>query len=373
MSALPEARSNQQPPPSPGTGRLGELDALRGLLFLIMVFNHWPSEWKRFTDQPLGFVSMAELFVFISAWLVGARSLKCETPRDNTVWLLKRAWLLYRFHLLTLAFAFVVFGQFLIEFTPYRNIAWGFYREPALALLSSTLLLYQPPLLDILPTYIIALLLSPVLFWSARRLGWGITLGLSGFVWGLSQFGLRQGFIDLFSPLFFVDPGAFDDFAWQFLWCCGIYCGSGGWRQQWSHQVRTIVLCCVPVALVFFIGKAGGFNPYRVLGDFAWTFDKWHLGPFRVLNIFALVGFYILVRPWVAPALAKARFLSLLGRNALPLFAVHACIALVGAGMIELFSFKLPQIGVLHLIQFTLLITLAAYSEHRRKQIDARR
>jgi OpgC protein len=51
--------------------RLTELDVLRGILLLMMVVNHSPSSLRRFTDQPVGFFTTAEAFVFVSAFLAG--------------------------------------------------------------------------------------------------------------------------------------------------------------------------------------------------------------------------------------------------------------------------------------------------------------
>jgi hypothetical protein len=51
--------------------RMVELDVLRGFLLLMMVVNHSPSPLRQLTDQPIGFFSTAEAFVFISALLAG--------------------------------------------------------------------------------------------------------------------------------------------------------------------------------------------------------------------------------------------------------------------------------------------------------------
>jgi hypothetical protein len=72
-----------RPDPSPPTAwnhplpcstlmkRLLEIDIFRGLLLVIMVINHTPSPIREATTQPLGFVSAAEAFVFVSACLCG--------------------------------------------------------------------------------------------------------------------------------------------------------------------------------------------------------------------------------------------------------------------------------------------------------------
>ena len=51
--------------------RYWEIDALRGLMLVLMTFTHLPT---RFTDplgQPFGFVSAAEGFVLLSAFVAG--------------------------------------------------------------------------------------------------------------------------------------------------------------------------------------------------------------------------------------------------------------------------------------------------------------
>ena len=55
----------------PKLERRPELDALRGLFLVWMTLTHLPTRFSDFVNQPIGFVSSAEGFVFISALLVG--------------------------------------------------------------------------------------------------------------------------------------------------------------------------------------------------------------------------------------------------------------------------------------------------------------
>ena len=55
----------------PKLERRPELDALRGLFLVWMTITHLPTRFSDFVNQPLGFVSSAEGFVFISALLIG--------------------------------------------------------------------------------------------------------------------------------------------------------------------------------------------------------------------------------------------------------------------------------------------------------------
>ena len=50
--------------------RMPELDALRGLFLVWMTFTHMPTRFSDLVNQPFGFVSSAEGFVFLSALLV---------------------------------------------------------------------------------------------------------------------------------------------------------------------------------------------------------------------------------------------------------------------------------------------------------------
>jgi hypothetical protein len=91
--------------------RFVELDVLRGGLLLMMIVDHAPSWLRRFTDQPLGFFSTAECFVFVSAFLAGmlfrkrTEKLGFAAARSATI---RRAWRIYGAHVATLAFSFVI-------------------------------------------------------------------------------------------------------------------------------------------------------------------------------------------------------------------------------------------------------------------------
>ena len=51
--------------------RRRELDALRGLMLVLMTVTHLPTRWAVPAGQPLGYVSAAEGFVLLSACLCG--------------------------------------------------------------------------------------------------------------------------------------------------------------------------------------------------------------------------------------------------------------------------------------------------------------
>ena len=72
----------------PKMKRLVEFDILRGILLLMMSVDHSPSSLRRFTDQPRGFFSAAECFVFVSAFLAGM--IFARVPKSSGLPLLAR-------------------------------------------------------------------------------------------------------------------------------------------------------------------------------------------------------------------------------------------------------------------------------------------
>jgi hypothetical protein len=52
-------------------GRRLEIDAVRGLMLVWMVLTHLPTFLPAYTNQPFGFVSASEGFIFLSALFTG--------------------------------------------------------------------------------------------------------------------------------------------------------------------------------------------------------------------------------------------------------------------------------------------------------------
>ena len=51
--------------------RLQELDALRGLMLVWMTLTHLPTVLTTYVNQPFGFISASEGFLFLSALFTG--------------------------------------------------------------------------------------------------------------------------------------------------------------------------------------------------------------------------------------------------------------------------------------------------------------
>ena len=94
----------------PKLERRPELDALRGLFLVWMTLTHLPTRFSDFVNQPIGFLSSAEGFVFMSALLVGRIYIR-EMLQDKAkthLELVKRSLKIHGYHLLRLVLAFSV-------------------------------------------------------------------------------------------------------------------------------------------------------------------------------------------------------------------------------------------------------------------------
>src|ERR1700719_3429801 len=94
----------------PTTRRL-ELDMMRGLMLVWIALTHLPTSASTWVNQPFGFVSAAEGFIFLSALFTGRiyfRLAEHDGYRAMTPTLLARAVRLYGYRALLLACAFLV-------------------------------------------------------------------------------------------------------------------------------------------------------------------------------------------------------------------------------------------------------------------------
>ncbi len=335
--------SVDQAPAAPA--RRDELDVLRGSLLVLMALTHLPTRLNVYSNQPFGFVSAAEGFVFLSAFLVGSTYSRKLIERGTDyvrekLW--KRAGKLYLAHIGLLLFLLtIVAGIAVISGRPaLRNHLSVYFASPVWASVAGPLLLYQPPLLDILPMYIVFLGLTPLLLPLAAKRGWWPILSVSGLLWLFAQLDGRRLLYDKVSaavglPLPLEAFGAFDWFGWQLVWIAGLWLGSRHVRR--ASVPRAGIRSRLP-ALIAAATAAAGFLFWRYHGGFGLDpasalVDKWHVGALRILNFAALA--YVVnhaVLPYVA--MLRLRVLSMLGRASLAVFTTHVPFCVLSRGLL---------------------------------------
>lgn len=326
--------------------RRWELDALRGLMLVLMTLTHFPTRLSDPFGQPFGFVSAAEGFVLLSAYMAGlvysttARS-KGDEPMKSAFF--NRAVKLYACQLALLLFAFtLIAGIAVIGREDAITGLLGFYLErPVVAMVSASLLLYNPALLDILPIYIVFMLLSPIVLLHGMEHGWRGLMALSLLLWLGAQFGLGPavhhaltGWFDM--PLQYQDMGAFSLFGWQFLWVLGLWMGASHSEPgaQKTRFPQWMVLIVLIFAISAFLWRhAVGQTPLPGHAGINLMFDKWHLGPMRLINVLALMLLLMHFAPWLKRVLPRVPVLETLGRAALPVFCAHLVAALLALAL----------------------------------------
>lgn len=322
--------------------RQWELDAMRGLMLVLMTLTHLPTKLADPLGQPLGYVSAAEGFVLLSGYMAGrVYSIKADTQGSEAMKnaFFNRALKLYACQLALVLFAFTAIaglGLALREGAVTDLLAF-FLERPVVATLSAGLLLYSPALLDILPIYIVFMLLSPLVLLHGREHGWRAVMALSLALWFGAQFGLGPalyqtafGWFDM--PVRYRDMGAFEIFAWQFLWTMGLWMGTEHSRPDhvptrfppWMVRTALALAACA-----FLWRHAVGQTPLPDGSVINLMFDKWHLGPLRLINLLALLVLVMHFGPWLKRHLPRWRPLETLGKAALPVFCAHLVVALL--------------------------------------------
>ena len=327
--------------PMNGT-RSWEVDALRGLMLVLMTVTHLPTRLTSPLGQPFGFVSAAEGFVLLSAYVAGLvySRLAYRSGIDamrQAFW--RRALKVYLCQAATLIFLFTVIAWIGLKIDqPAVKDLMSFYLQyPYRALAGGLLLVYQPPLLDILPLYILFMLASPwVLAWAMHN-GWAPVLWCSFALWLLAQFGWGSRLYELFADatglLVAVDEtGSFVPLAWQLLWVVGLWIGA----SRNAPDAIPIVFSRSTLRIASLLAVAGlvwrhalGQAPFGADVMLNLLFDKWLLGPLRLLDLTALGIVTVAFGPWLARHMPRQRWLETMGAASLPVFCAHLVVVLL--------------------------------------------
>ncbi len=377
----------------PKLQRKPELDALRGLFLVWMTLTHLPTHFSDWVNQPFGFVSSAEGFVFLSALLVARlyihQAMQDEAGLRAKLW--RRSLKIYGYHLLMLTLAFTVAAGLAV--TTHRvalyNLLNFYIAHPVVAIAGSVLLIYCPPLLDILPMYVIFLAGSPLILSAAVRWGWNRIITCSLAIWLLAQFGLRElihsavvHITHLQIPL--QETGAFNLFAWQWIWIAGMWLGAKSAEGTLPlSRVPGRVVAISALVCVFFIGvrhewfhwlnRVDGLGALVTQQRLGLTLDKWSLGWLRMINLacFTIVLYWL--RKPVLRIVAIEPFLTL-GKASLEVFCAHVFFVFFGLALLYGEVTQLHGRAAIALLVFTFSgLILIALREVRRRRDEKER
>jgi hypothetical protein len=316
--------------------RIEELDALRGVMLVWMTGTHLPTVLSTYVNQPIGYFAATEGFIFLSALFTGRICFGLIKREGNgemcrNLWM--RAARLYAYQLLLLAFAFVIEAPIAARGnTPavHNLLNYFFIAGRPRAFIDAALMIYRPPLLDILPIYIIFLALTPFAVLLGTRIGWKYALTGGFALWMFAQFGLKTIVYTWLTRLFGLqiplnEMGAFDLWAWQLWWLLGLWLGVH-WAEndlsldRWTKKLTILVPAAV-IAIFFLVVRYFQIATDLDFGKFARLFDKWDFGVARIFDFTAVAVLAIRFRSLLKPL--AIRPLVMLGQASLPVFCVH--------------------------------------------------
>lgn len=390
MASLASATETRSLSGQPAKPRLLGPDILRGFLLVWMALTHLPTYASVVSNQTFGFVSGAEGFIFLSAFMVSRLERHVEqrygiaaTFRD----VYKRTLRVYGYHigLLVIAFSLVAAIGVSFHLLALENLLSYYLASPKQATISAVLLQYRPSLFDILPMYVVFMALTPLAREVARRWSWKPVLAVSAAVWVAAQFGLR-GWVYNHSHLFGIvvpqtSTGAFDLYGWQLLWMTGLALGSVSGHPPAGRSPLSVIDLRVPSKwLKWAIGVAVVLGILRYCPAWEWMnpdlygalIDKWKLGPARLVDFAALsailicYGKYLLKIPFI-------NRLASLGQASIEVFSVHVLFCLAAHALTRQADPVFPwweQIGLIAATMIGLFATahLALRYGRRAKQ-----
>jgi hypothetical protein len=319
-------------------GRDLRLDFFRGLSLWFIFLNHIPSNTVSWiTNRNFGFSDAAEIFVFISGYTAAFVYGRVMLERGFIVAsarILKRVWQLY--------VAFVFLSVIYIAQTAYvahrfdnplyadEMVVLHFLQRPEIILAEVLRLRFLLANVNILPLYIILMLLFPITLWLTLRAPLVAAIA-SVALWATAYFG------GLNLKLYPVEQDwFFNPFAWQLLFFIGAWCAVGGatWLRKVYCSNAVLVVCIAYLAFALCLSMTLFFPALaRRLPDWLWIFplDKSDLSPLRLAHFLAqtvLVVRFIpqdaafLRTPWAMP-------LVMCGRHSLEVFCLGVFLSLI--------------------------------------------
>jgi len=304
------------------------VDFFRGLALWWIYTDHIPGDaLSHVSLQNFAMCDATEIFVLLAGY-GGGLAYGMEMNRQGYLYaaadVMRRAWTLYIAHI----FLFVIYTAqvaysaealdraYYLDETKLDVLA----NAPYEAMLQALLLRFQPSLLNILPLYVMLLLIFAVALSLLRRpvllLGASFVLYAATRATGLNFQTWIAGEVWYFNP-----------FAWQFLFMIGAvlsYAPPRWPRVRWPFDALSVAVLTAGLVVIWVIDlhpRILAAMPGLVI-RYVITEDKTGLHPFRLLSILALTWLVARTVPrgaaWLESRLAAP--LVLMGQNSLPVF-----------------------------------------------------
>jgi hypothetical protein len=287
------------------SGRDLRLDLFRGIALWLIFLDHIPSNLVAWvTIRNYGFSDATEIFVFVSGYtaaFVYGREMRERGFVVAGAHILKRTWQIYVAHVFLFA---IYLAEISYVATSFENPLYAeemnildFLKQPDVTIIQALLLKFKPSNMDVLPLYIILLLLFPPTLWLLlfrSTLALGASVLLYVLTW---EFGWNM-------PSYPSGHWYFNPFAWQLLFVFGAWCALGG-AQRLSGVLQSRVTLALAIAyllfsfvitLTWYLPGMSQYVPPR-LEEVIYPIDKVNLDVLRFAHFLALA----VVTVWFVP------------------------------------------------------------------------
>src|SRR5689334_1270335 len=347
ISGTPEDAARQEAlarAPAISLPAIGErelrLDLFRGLaLWLIFIDHLPPSLLTWFTIRNYGFSDATEIFIFISGYtaaFVYGRAMMESGFVVATARVLRRAWQIYVAHV----FLFTIFlAEISYVANSFENPLYteemgimDFLKQPDVTIFQALILRFKPVNMDVLPLYIVLMLLLPLILVSMR---WrpDVTLMLSALLYAATLHW------DLYFSAYPNGYWSFNPLAWQLLFVFGAWCALGGARRMSAiiSSKVTLWICVVYLLAAFYVTLTWNVPamyhmlPKR-LEQWMYPIDKTDLDVLRFAHFLALAAITVrfLPRDWSGLKSRWLKPLILCGQHSLEIFCLGVFLAFAG-------------------------------------------
>ena len=369
--------------PTVTTQRDLRLDLFRGLALWLIFLDHIPSNVVSWiTIRNYGFSDATEIFIFISGYTAAFVYGKVMLERGfviSSARILRRAWQIYVAHIFLFAIYMAEISYVARSFdnplfAEEMNIL-DFLKQPDVTIIQALLLKFKPVNMDVLPLYIVLMVMFPPILWLLQRsptVALAVSAGIYAIAW---KFGLNL-------PAYPEGVWTFNPFAWQLLFVFGAWCALGG-AERLTVVLNSRVTIGIAIAyllVAFYITLSWSLPSVmspRVtqwLEDVIYPIDKTNLDVLRFAHFLALavVTVWFIPRTW-PPLTSRAFYPAILcGQHSLEIFCLGVFLSFAGHfALVEISSAIWMQIvisivGILTMIAAAALIAWYKRADERR-------
>lgn len=355
------------------------VDFWRGLALVFIFVNHIPGiYYSRFTHASYSISDSADLFVFLAGW--GMRLMVGTPERRQSTWYLVlrlggRTITLYAAQIMITMIALAVLAGSAILLNNPLLLEWhnaaAVFHDPVTTHVGLVLLTHQLGYFDILPLYVVLMLMAPGIA-ALDRYAPHAVLPLSLLVYGITLT------FQISVPTWPVEGHwFFNPLAWQLVFVLGFVMarddGIGGFVHRHIGIIRWIALPILIVALICVL-TGWWWDPTKVPRPrLFFLIDKQFVTPPRLIQFLALVAVMSATYPTIVRVSKKlVDFLSMLGRNSLYVFCVGSILSLAGQIVRYIYQGNF-FIDTAVVVCGIAIMALAAWLPEWREQVRGRR